>query len=31
MKITDNARDELKRMFKEANANNIRVFFDGFG
>ncbi len=31
MKITDAAREELKKMFKEENANNIRIFFDGFG
>ncbi len=31
MKITDDARDEFKRMFLEENANNIRIFFDGFG
>lgn len=31
MKITDAAREELKKMFKEKNANNIRIFFDGFG
>lgn len=31
MKITDAARDELKKMFKEENASNIRIFFDGFG
>ena len=31
MKITDLARDEFKKMFKEENAKNIRIFFDGFG
>jgi len=31
MKITDEARDRLNQMFKEENANNIRIFFDGFG
>ncbi len=31
MKITDEARDEFKKMFKEKNAKNIRIFFDGFG
>lgn len=31
MKITDEARDELKKMFEEENAKNIRIFFDGFG
>lgn len=31
MKITDEAREEIKSMFKENNADNIRIFFDGFG
>jgi Fe-S cluster assembly iron-binding protein IscA len=31
MIITDEARDEFKQMFKEENAENIRIFFDGFG
>jgi hypothetical protein len=31
MKITDEGREMLKQMFKEENANNIRIFFDGFG
>ena len=31
MKITDEARDEFKKMFKEENAKSIRIFFDGFG
>jgi HesB-like selenoprotein len=31
MKITDEARDEFKKLFKEKNAKNIRIFFDGFG
>jgi hypothetical protein len=31
MIITDEARVELKKMFKEENAKNIRIFFDGFG
>jgi hypothetical protein len=31
MIITDEARDEFKQMFKEENAKNIRIFFDGFG
>lgn len=31
MIITDEARDELKRMFMEENANSIRIFFDGYG
>lgn len=31
MIITDTAREEFKKMFKEENANNIRIFFDGFG
>jgi Fe-S cluster assembly iron-binding protein IscA len=31
MIITDKARDELKQMFKEENAENIRIYFDGFG
>ncbi len=31
MRITDEARDELKKMFKEQNADCIRIFFDGYG
>jgi hypothetical protein len=31
MKITDDARDMFKQMFKEENAYNIRIFFDGYG
>lgn len=31
MNITDKARYLIKQMFKEENANNIRVFFEGFG
>lgn len=31
MMITDAARDEFKKLFKEENATNIRIFFDGFG
>ncbi len=31
MNITDQARDLLKQVFKEENANNIRIFFEGFG
>ena len=31
MKITDDARETLKQMFKEENASSIRIFFDGFG
>lgn len=31
LKITDQARDMLKEIFKYQNAQNIRVFFGGFG
>jgi len=31
MIITDEARDEFKQMFREENAANIRLFFDGYG
>jgi hypothetical protein len=31
MNITDQARDVLKQLFQENNANNIRVYFAGFG
>lgn len=31
MKITDQARDLFKQMFIEENANNIRIFFAGYG
>lgn len=31
MIITDEARDEFKQMFKEKNAESIRIYFDGFG
>jgi hypothetical protein len=31
MRITDDARDMFQQMFKEENAKNIRIFFDGFG
>jgi hypothetical protein len=31
MKITDEARDTLKQVFKEQSASGIRVYFAGFG
>jgi hypothetical protein len=31
MKITDQARDILKQVFQEQNAEGIRVYFAGFG
>jgi Fe-S cluster assembly iron-binding protein IscA len=31
MIITDNARDELRKMLEEQNASSIRIFFDGYG
>lgn len=31
MIITDNARDELRKMLEEQNAGSIRIFFDGYG
>jgi Fe-S cluster assembly iron-binding protein IscA len=31
LKITDNARDELKKMLEEQNATSVRIFFDGYG
>jgi hypothetical protein len=31
VKITDAARDLLKQIFEERNANSIRVYFGGFG
>lgn len=31
MKITDEAREEIKSMFKVNDADSIRIFFDGFG
>ncbi|RBP96013.1 hypothetical protein DFO70_102340 [Cytobacillus firmus] len=31
MMITDNARDELRKMLEEQNASGIRIFFDGYG
>ena len=31
MIITNEARDELKKMFEEENAKNIRIFANGFG
>lgn len=31
MRITDDARDALGEVFKENNANNIRVYFAGYG
>lgn len=31
MIITDQARDVLNQLLQENNANNIRVYFAGFG
>jgi hypothetical protein len=31
VKITDQARDVLKQVFKEHDAKNIRIYFAGFG
>lgn len=31
MIITDNARNELRKMLEEQNASSIRIFFDGYG
>ncbi|CAM3785193.1 hypothetical protein MEZE111188_09135 [Mesobacillus zeae] len=31
MKITDEARDVLKDIFAERNAEGIRMYFAGFG
>jgi hypothetical protein len=31
MIITDQARDVLKQLFQQYNAENIRVYFAGFG
>lgn len=31
MLITDNARNNLKALFKEQNAKNIRFYFAGYG
>lgn len=31
MKITDNARDELRKMLEEQNASSVRIFFEGYG
>lgn len=31
MQITDQARDVLKQIFKDRNAESIRVYFAGFG
>ncbi len=31
MIITDNAREELRKMLEEQNASSIRIFFDGYG
>jgi hypothetical protein len=31
MQITDKARDILKEILAERNANGIRVYFGGFG
>ncbi len=31
MRITGEARDEFKKMFKEQNTDCIRIFFDGYG
>lgn len=31
MNITDQARDVLKQVFQENDANNIRVYFAGYG
>jgi hypothetical protein len=31
MNITDQARDVLKQLFLEHEAQNIRVYFGGFG
>lgn len=31
MKITDGARDALKKLLQEKNAAGLRVYFAGFG
>lgn len=31
MKITDNARDELRKMLEEQNVGSVRIFFEGYG
>lgn len=31
MKITDGAREVLKKLFEEENAKNIRIIFAGYG
>lgn len=31
MIITDNAREEIRKMLEEQNASSIRIFFDGYG
>jgi hypothetical protein len=31
MNITDQAREVLNQLLQENNANNIRVYFAGFG
>lgn len=31
MIITDEARENLKQMFVEENAQNIRIYLEGFG
>ncbi|MDQ1147019.1 hypothetical protein QE429_003846 [Bacillus sp. SORGH_AS 510] len=31
MIITDQARDVLKQLFEDQDADNIRVYFAGFG
>jgi hypothetical protein len=31
MNITNEARESLKQILKEQNANGIRVYFAGFG
>jgi hypothetical protein len=31
MNITDEARDVLNQLLQENNANNIRVYFAGYG
>lgn len=31
MQITNEARDQLKQVFAEQEANGLRVYFAGFG
>jgi uncharacterized protein YneR len=31
MQITDQARDVLKQIFQDKNAENIRIYFAGYG